>query len=119
MPAAFSLAAAELTLVRRKPMSRSDNIIPLRFFLGGREVTHANWHKFGPEVTEDRVDAVADSIYETIGPLRCAIHGKKAQLDGHGDSLSDMQFTLTTCCEAFHTQVDKALENVRPSIRWK
>lgn len=60
-------------------MSRRD-IIDLRFFLGGCEVTQANWHKFGPEVTEDRVDAIADSIYETIGPLSCASHGKKAQV---------------------------------------
>ncbi len=50
-------------------MSRRNKIIPLRFFLGGREVTHANWHKFGPEVTEDRIDAIANSIYEAIGPL--------------------------------------------------
>src|SRR5205807_2898731 len=98
-------------------MSRRD-IIDLRLFLGSREVTHANWHTFGPEVTEDRVDAIAHSIYQAIGPLRCAIHGKKAQLEGHGDRLSDIQFRVTTCCEAFHAQVGKALENIRPSIRW-
>ena len=93
-------------------------IIDLRFFLKGREVTHANWHKFGSEVTEDRVDAIADSIYEAIGPLRCAIHGKKAQLEGHGHSLSDIQFRVTTCCDAFQAQVGEALENIRPPIRW-
>lgn len=97
-------------------MREPSEIVPLRFFIGGREVTHANWHKLGPEVTEERLDAIAFSIYDAIGTLRCATHGKKAKLEGHGESLRDIQFRVIACCEGFRMEVKTALESIRPTI---
>ena len=96
-------------------MKSDKNIVSLKLFIGGREVTRANWHKFGPGVSEDRLDAFAHSIYDAVGPLSCASHGKKARVECHGESLSDIGFRVTTCCETFQARVSRALAAIRPT----
>jgi hypothetical protein len=96
-------------------MSKRNEVISLRFFLRGREVTRANWHKFRPEVSEDRLDAIAQPVFDAIGPLKCAEHSKKADIEAAGESWSELQFRVTACCEAFRAEVTRALETVRPT----
>jgi hypothetical protein len=104
-----------LNNVGRNAMSKRGNVIPLRFFLHGREVTRANWHNFGPEVTEDRLGAVANSVFDTVGSLKCTTHGKKADVEAHGESLTDLQFRVSACCEGFRVEASCALEKIRPT----
>jgi len=96
-------------------MFRKAKVASLRFEIGGREVTHGNWHKFGPEVTEDKLDAIAHEVYATFWDTRCPEHRKAPKILCRGPSLDESQFEVTACCDEFKKQVEEKLDALRPT----
>ena len=94
-------------------MTKEYTIVPLRFFLSGKEVTRANWHKFGPEVTEEKIDEIAHTIFKIAGPIKCVTHGKGASVECYGTSLTSMEFKVEACCDELKNRVITALGTIR------
>ena len=87
----------------------------LKFEIGGRAVTRANWHRFGPDVTEDKLDAIVRPVYEALADMSCATHGGEPEILCRGPSLDQCHFMVTACCDNFKKKVEDKLDAVRPS----
>ena len=85
------------------------------FKINGKSVTRSNWERFGPDITEEKLDAVADSIFERIGNLLCEQHKKKADVLCKGTTIDNLEFYISGCCSDFTQQITLKLNGLRPS----
>ena len=97
----------------RRP--RRPRLPAIRFQIAGREVTQSNWHKFGPDVTEEKLDAIAESIVDKVAALRCAHHDKTVSVLCKGRTLDTLEFYVSACCEPFAQEIIEKLSAVFPS----
>ena len=85
------------------------------FEINGKSVTRSNWHRFGPDITEEKLDAVAYSIFERIGNLVCEQHKQKANVLCKGATIDNLEFHISGCCSEFTQQIAQKLNDLRPS----
>ena len=73
----------------------------IHFIIGDRAVTARNWQTFGPEVTRERLEHLADAIQEAAETLRCDAHRSDPVITARGDSLGTLTFDVSACCRTF------------------
>ena len=95
---------------------KDNNKLPkVTFEINGKSVTRSNWDTFGPDITEKKLDAIADSIFKRIGNLFCEQHKKKADVLCKGTTIDNLEFHISGCCSNFTQQIIQQLKDLRPS----
>jgi hypothetical protein len=89
----------------------------VHFILDGRPLTRGNWDTFGPDVTEDRVDRIANAVLDVAGEVRCAKHDAPPSVTCRGASLATVGFEVSACCPEFSAALaDRLRQRVQPAV---
>ena len=87
----------------------------VHFILNGQRVTRANWHTFGPEVTEENLDRMAEAVLDVTESLRCVEHKTQPVVTCTGPALDRVTFEVEGCCKNFEQALSHELQlKIRP-----
>jgi hypothetical protein len=68
-------------------------------------------------VTEEKLDAIAESIAHKVAALQCAHHNKTVSVLCKGPTLDAIQFYVSACCGPFEEKIVEELSTLRASRR--
>jgi len=83
----------------------------IHFILNGRSLTRENLRMFGPDVTAERVDRIANAVLDVAGEIRCAKHDAPVSVTCRGASLSTLDFEVAACCSEFSAYLARCLRS--------
>jgi hypothetical protein len=75
----------------------------VHFILNGQPVSRERLTSFGPDVTEENLDRVAEAVLDVAESLRCEKHKSKPVITCRGQSLEGLDFEVAACCPTYET----------------